>query len=393
MLWDPFRRLLIRRRLARSTLGRQLLDRADREGVKIQLAVLRPEIVGTYDEAVNAVCLNRKLEDERLVRALAHELRHHEQKVLGLFALRDALAPLDAGIARRICEADAKAVEVAVCAELAGSDPALLESLTHSWFDLAQHARQCVGRPAHDTVRTIFAHVADPEDWRAHYDLAEAENRLSGETAAWPTAAPIPLSAFLEKVEELSQGRPHASANELVAAVMRDDDQSDGRVLLLALEHSAYGTVRSSVSARDLHIEVSDALRAFAETVLAQRRDLHRENASLAKQAQAFAAGIKLTAPGRDETGYRALSDRLEIGLSLAVRIRQLWYDRSSPELYGKVDAHHQTLDRMKSPFERQLTAVSVASGLLAKQHTAWRKELPHVGGRGSSFDTKDESR
>lgn len=267
MLWNVFRRRRIRRRLAQSALGRQLLDRAARHRVTIGFELFEPEIAGYYDEKSNSVRLSKKLGDEHLVRALAHELRHHEQKALGLFALRDSLAPLDAGIARRICEADAKAVEVAVCVELANSDPDVLKSLAGSRFDLARRAEHCFGRPPPETARAIFAHVADGEDWRAHYDLAEVESRLSDAMAGWPGTAPLPLSAFLTKAEELQVlGRPHLSEQGLVAAVMREDDQSDARVLLLAFEDCAYGTVRSSVPVRDLHNEVSDALQATAET-------------------------------------------------------------------------------------------------------------------------------
>lgn len=395
MLWGKYRLFKIRRRLSRSSLGRGLLERADHDDVKVQLVGdLRPDVPGLHVEGAGVIKLSKDRDDDVLVRSLAHELRHYEQEALGLFALRDALAPLDAGIARRICEADAKAVEVAVCVELANSGPNLLKSLAGSRLDLARRAEHCFGRPPLDTARTIFRHIADQENWRAHYDLAEAENRLSNAMAGWPATASLPLSAFLTKAEELQvQGRPHTSAQEVVTAVMREDDQSDGRVLLLAFEHCAYGTVRSSVPVRDLHNEVSDALQATAETMLAQRRDLRRADGPLAKQAQAFASGIKAAAPDRGEAGYRALGGHLAIGLSLAARMRQLWYDRSSPELYGPINDHHQGLERRKGPFERQLTAVRAARGLLVAPDSVGTKGQDSARGAPSTRGTKHGSR
>lgn len=135
-VYDAARVEKVKYMLAETATGQKIIEWADKNGIEIKLDYQCEEAGagGYYVPGSKTVCLNAHLPDDRMMIALAHELRHAWQGENGFCATlyKDAGTYLKQF---RFIEADAAAYEMQVCAEW---------KALHPEFELSHFRQMCM---------------------------------------------------------------------------------------------------------------------------------------------------------------------------------------------------------------------------------------------------------
>jgi len=184
----------IKKRLSKSPTAARLLAQIEAHKIDIFLKRNKDFPKGFQDaeaayiknkgsDKLGAVYLHQSSSDDELISYLAHELKHAQQDINGLFITND-MTPYASLIYNRFCEADAYATQFLVLREL--SDAGDAEPLNHCTL-LAPDQTLLIGRPANDQHKSLYILNATfntyfrNEKLRIYYDkghLTSSKTRL-----------------------------------------------------------------------------------------------------------------------------------------------------------------------------------------------------------------------